>query len=93
MPRCLPRKLRLQSLLRGGILSLLVALFAASLCGAAPADKELKLVIVLTRHGVRSPLQANQVLGKYAAEPWPEWKVAPGILTPHGRQEMAMMGA
>jgi 4-phytase/acid phosphatase len=60
---------------------------------AAEADGELKLVVVLTRHGVRSPLQTNEVLGKYAAEPWPEWSVKPGILTPHGRQQMVNMGA
>jgi 4-phytase/acid phosphatase len=59
---------------------------------AAGTDGELKLVIVLTRHGVRSPLQANEVLGKYAAEPWPQWNVKPGILTPHGRQQMVGMG-
>ncbi len=59
---------------------------------AAESDGELKLVIVLTRHGVRSPLQTNQILGKYAAEPWPEWSVKPGILTPHGRQQMVEMG-
>lgn len=55
-------------------------------------DSELRLVVVLTRHGVRSPLQTNETLGKYAAEPWPAWNVAPGILTPHGRQQMVMMG-
>jgi len=61
--------------------------------GAAEADGALKLVIVLSRHGVRSPLQTNLVLGKYAAERWPEWKVAPGLLTPHGREQMVQMGS
>ena len=69
-------------------------LLSALLVSAAAASdtSEVKLVIILTRHGVRSPLQANQILGKYAAEPWPVWDVPPGILTPHGRQEMVMMG-
>ncbi len=71
---------------------LLVVLAAFSGVAAAAPDGELKLAIILTRHGVRSPLQNNEVLGKFAAEPWPEWHVAPGILTPHGRQEMVMMG-
>jgi len=79
------------------ILSLTVALLISA-GGVVPATRaaapasELKLVIVLTRHGVRSPLQTNEILGKYAAEPWPEWTVAPAILTPHGRQQMVMMG-
>ena len=72
---------------------MLVVACAASSGWAASADQELKLVIVLTRHGVRSPLQTNQILGKYAAEPWPQWNVPPGILTAHGRQELAMMGS
>ena len=59
---------------------------------AAEPASDLRMVIVLTRHGVRSPLQTNEILGKYAAEPWPEWTVARAILTPHGRQQMVMMG-
>ena len=59
---------------------------------AAKPDSELKLVVIVTRHGVRSPLQTNEVLGKFAAEPWPAWHVQPGILTPHGRQQMVEIG-
>ena len=78
-------------------LLLLAALLLAGAMSAAPAtpaapDSELKLAIVLTRHGVRSPLQTNEVLGKYAAEPWPQWSVPPAILTPHGRQQMVLFG-
>jgi len=82
-----------QSRFRIGVLLLAVVAGFASAGRAAAADQELKLVIVLTRHGVRSPLQTNQILGKYAAEPWPQWNVAPGILTAHGHQEMVMMGS
>ena len=76
-----------------GLLLLTVALGVVPATRAGEPDSELKLVIVLTRHGVRSPLQTNQALGKYAAEPWPEWTVAPGILTPHGREAMVLFGA
>jgi len=68
----------------------LVALLAGGL-GAARAD-ELKLVIILTRHGVRSPLQTNADLAKIAPQPWPEWETAPGIQTPRGNQLIALMG-
>jgi 4-phytase / acid phosphatase len=59
--------------------------------GARPAD--LQLVIMLSRHGVRSPLGVPGSNDKYAAAPWPKWEVAPGILTPHGYELMRIFGA
>ena len=62
-------------------------------CAQAPAsDAHLELVIVLSRHGVRSPLSAQADLDKFSAAPWPTWNVAPGILTAHGYQLMKMFG-
>lgn len=62
-------------------------------CAQAPTrDAKLQLVIVLSRHGVRSPLTAQAGLDKYSAAPWPKWEVAPGILTAHGYQLMKMFG-
>jgi len=67
---------------------------AAQTAGSAPhRDAELQLVIVLTRHGVRSPLTSQADLDKYSAAPWPKWDVAPGILTAHGYQLMKLFGA
>lgn len=54
---------------------------------------KLQLVIVLSRHGVRSPLTAQADLDKYSAAPWPKWEVAPGILTTHGYELMKIFGA
>jgi 4-phytase / acid phosphatase len=59
---------------------------------AAAPDAHLELVIVLSRHGVRSPLTAQADLDKFSASPWPVWDVAPGILTAHGYQLMKMFG-
>ena len=59
---------------------------------ADEADSEVKLVVILTRHGVRSPILTNDTLGKFAAQPWPQWSVPPGYLTPHGKQQMVLMG-
>jgi 4-phytase/acid phosphatase len=53
---------------------------------------ELKLAIILTRHGVRAPLLSNEAMASYAAQPWPKWEVAPGIQTPHGDLLIALMG-
>ena len=60
----------------------------------APQDSQnqLRFVLVLTRHGVRSPTWTNQRLDEYAKQPWPQWPVAPGVLTPHGRQLMTFFG-
>jgi len=60
---------------------------------ATARDADLQLVIVLTRHGVRSPLASQADLGKYSAAPWPAWEVAPGILTAHGYDLMKSFGA
>jgi 4-phytase/acid phosphatase len=59
---------------------------------AAP-DSDLVYVFILSRHGIRSPLLTNEKLALYSADPWPQWEVEPGILTPHGRRQMELMGA
>ena len=56
-------------------------------------DAKLQLVIVLSRHGVRSPLSAQADLDRFSAAPWPKWEVPPGILTAHGYQLMKIFGA
>jgi 4-phytase/acid phosphatase len=53
---------------------------------------ELRLAIILTRHGVRSPLTANDKLASFSPQRWPTWDVAPGIQTAHGNRLMALMG-
>lgn len=64
-------------------------LFSANLA-AAP---ELKYVVILSRHGVRSPTWDAARLNRYAAQPWPDWGVPPGELTPHGRDLVKILGA
>jgi 4-phytase / acid phosphatase len=56
-------------------------------------QEHLKFVLVLTRHGVRSPTWTNARLDEYSAQPWPKWPVKPGILTPHGKQLMTFFGS
>jgi 4-phytase/acid phosphatase len=55
-------------------------------------DGDLQMVIVLSRHGVRSPTAKPGALDVYSSKPWPKWSVEPGYLTPHGKQLMTMMG-
>jgi 4-phytase/acid phosphatase len=54
---------------------------------------DLRLVIILTRHGIRRPLAKDAYLSRMAAQPWPEWEVPTGYLTPRGAVEMTQMGA
>ena len=79
------------------------AMLAAAVCsivaltlgaqGKKPDSLErLKFVLVLTRHGVRSPTWTNARLNEYSTQPWPRWPVEPGLLTPHGKQLMTLFG-
>ncbi|MGA3129782.1 MAG: histidine-type phosphatase [Terracidiphilus sp.] len=58
----------------------------------ASHDADLQLVVMLSRHGVRSPIGARDLYGKYAAAPWPAWDVPPSYLTAHGYQLMKLFG-
>ena len=79
-------------MLRSSVLAVFAAALALS-AGAAGARPQLERVVVVMRHGVRPPTQPNDQLAKYAADPWPDWPVAPGELTPHGGDTVALMGA
>lgn len=72
-----------------------VALCLASAAYGQPPKpvEELKYAVVLTRHGVRSPTWTLERLNEFSTSPWPDWGVAPGNLTTHGRDLMKIMGA
>ena len=77
-----------------GCAVLLASLLLCPIGRAGPeaSGNQLRLVIILTRHGVRSPLETTEALAQYAAQPWPKWDVAPGIQTPHGNKLIALLG-
>lgn len=50
-------------------------------------------MVIVTRHGVRSPTGKTDLLNQYSREPWPAWSVPPGYLTPHGAHLMTLFGA
>jgi 4-phytase / acid phosphatase len=53
---------------------------------------KLEYVVILSRHGVRSPTASTADLRQYSRDPWPEWSVPPGELTEHGRKLMVVLG-
>jgi 4-phytase/acid phosphatase len=55
--------------------------------------EELKFVVYLSRHGVRSPTGKPAQYNPYSAAPWPEWSVPPGHLTDHGYKLMMLFGS
>ncbi len=64
--------------------------------GFADADHqgaELRYVVYLSRHGVRSPTGKRSQYNLYSTGAWPEWDVQPGYLTPHGYHLMELFGA
>jgi 4-phytase/acid phosphatase len=91
------------------VIRLVKALLLASLCACAcialhaqtaasegshgSNQDKLKLVVVLSRHGVRSPTWTVDRLNTYSSKPWPAWSVPPGYLTAHGFELMKLFGA
>jgi 4-phytase/acid phosphatase len=56
------------------------------------SGSDLLKVIVISRHGIRAPLQTQTELAQYSSGVWPEWSVPPGDLTVHGSQTMKALG-
>ncbi|MGC1463073.1 MAG: histidine-type phosphatase [Terracidiphilus sp.] len=61
--------------------------------GHTNGKARLKLVVILSRHGVRPPTWTQERLNAYSALPWPNWTVPPGNLTPHGYELMKRFGS
>jgi len=77
----------------GFFLCAIPLLAQTSAAPAQPMNADLQLVVVLSRHGVRSPLNRQTELDKFSAAPWPVWNVEPGIQTPHGNELIRIFGA
>ena len=74
------------------IFGLLVGGPAAAQILPIPPGWQMERAILLSRHGVRSPLKTNEEMDRHVATPWPVWPVAPGFLTPRGAELMRLMG-
>jgi 4-phytase/acid phosphatase len=75
------------------LLGLCLALIAAKASAADGADLRLERVVLLYRHGVRTPLPGEIQLDEAGGKPWPTWRQPPSQLTPHGTDGVKRMGA
>ena len=56
-------------------------------------DTVLEQIIIFGRHGVRSPTAQPATLATYAIDPYPDFGVQPGYLTPHGQKAEVLLGS
>ncbi|HEY4030868.1 MAG TPA: histidine-type phosphatase [Caulobacteraceae bacterium] len=86
--------MRRATLFLGTVLALTAAGAASSQPPAAQrsAGMRLEKIVTVSRHGVRSPTKAPEDLARSSDKPWPQWPVAPGILTEHGERDVRLMG-
>jgi len=73
------------------LLGLCLALVSAH-ASAAADGMQLERVVLLYRHGVRTPLPGEIQLNEASGKPWPVWKQAPSQMTPHGIAGVKLMG-
>jgi 4-phytase/acid phosphatase len=69
-----------------------IACAVSAPAAAAPAP-ELKVerVVMLMRHGIRPPTKAQPIPKQYSPLDWPQWTVAPGMLTERGAKGIALL--
>lgn len=73
-------------------IALLLAALVATGSALAEGDEILTKLVVVSRHGVRTPIPASETLAMWAAQPWPAWQQPAGNLTPRGAQLATLMG-
>jgi len=59
----------------------------------AHGKDQLRMVVILSRHGVRSPTWTQSRLDDYSALPWPSWNVSTGDLTSRGFELIKQFGS
>ena len=68
------------------VLAVLTAIPSAYASEAGQAADKLVKIVVLSRHGVRSPTQNRTTLDQWSNKTWPRWPVRYGYLTERGHE-------
>ena len=72
-------------------LSLLIPLTPQSAFAQSEPELKLESVVIVSRHGVRAPTKATQLMQDVTPDAWPTWPVKLGWLTPRGGQLIAYL--
>ena len=87
---------RLRKLIRCRLGTFALAILAAGLFDATSAvaagDEVLQKVVIVSRHGVRTPLVSSAELDSWSSQPWPAWNEPLGNLTTRGAQLVKLLG-
>ncbi|ESQ92872.1 histidine-type phosphatase [Asticcacaulis benevestitus] len=59
---------------------------------ASAQPTKVERVVMLMRHGVRSPITGEAPLDTQTGAPWPVWSVPPETITPHGAEALKALG-
>lgn len=60
--------------------------------GSSQIEGVLQKVVIVSRHGVRTPTAPAAELALWSAEPWPTWNEPVASLTPRGAELARLMG-
>ena len=82
----------MQALSRIALAALLASIGAIPLIASAQGDEVLQKVVVVNRHGVRTPIASSAEMANWSSRPWPAWNEAPGNLTARGAQLVTLLG-
>lgn len=66
---------------------------AQTLANQATDPTVLKQIIIFGRHSVRSSVVPSAILATFASQPYPDFGVPIGYLTPHGAQAEVLLGS
>ncbi len=55
-------------------------------------EETLQKLVIVSRHGVRTPTAPNAQLASWSGQPWPEWNQPLASLTPRGADLARLMG-
>jgi len=72
--------------------ALAAGLLASPLIAAAAGDEILQKVVIVSRHGVRTPTIPAAELENWSSRPWPAWREPMGNLTARGAQLVNLLG-